>query len=237
MRLGNSAAPVIRACASACTKRAVAAAMSRLTVWASSIRPVSSRRPKTAPPVERRRRILRGRKPGRLVALGHIERRVGKILGQDAARGTGDQAQHRKRPRQRPAAWTAGKPAIDRATWNSLGHTRSPPGKSRPGAATNACSDGLRHVHGGDASVGTSGIILALGTGRGQSRTALSGRAPEAAKGTAKNPSCPYFMGLLERCRDDANGQNLTKISWGFSPVLTSRNPPFCTRCARPWLV
>src|ERR1700730_1266423 len=43
LRLGNSAAPVVRAVASACTRRATAAAMSRLTVWASSISCVNSR--------------------------------------------------------------------------------------------------------------------------------------------------------------------------------------------------
>ena len=91
-------------------------------------------RTEAAPPVERRRRIRCGRKPGRLVALGHVERGIGKILGQNAARGTRDQAKHRKRSRQPPAAGNAGKPAIDRSRCTSLGHTRSPPGRSRPGA-------------------------------------------------------------------------------------------------------
>ena len=45
-RLGNKAAPVIRACASACVIRSAAAAISRLTVCASSISAVISREPK-----------------------------------------------------------------------------------------------------------------------------------------------------------------------------------------------
>src|SRR4051812_34247562 len=44
--IGNNGAPAMRDCASACTTRATAAAMSRLEVIASSIRSVSSLDPK-----------------------------------------------------------------------------------------------------------------------------------------------------------------------------------------------
>ena len=91
-------------------------------------------RTKAAPPVERRRRVRGLRKPRRLVAFGNVERGIGKILGQDAAGGAGDEAKHRERPRQPLAAGNERRPASERRNCSPMGHTRSPPGKSRPGA-------------------------------------------------------------------------------------------------------
>ena len=118
LRLGSSAAPAIRACASAWMKRATAAAISRLTVCASSISAVSSARTKAAPPVERRRRVVRSSSAGGLVAVGNIERGVGKVLGQDAARRARDEAKHSDRARQARAAGTMRPPASGRSPRN-----------------------------------------------------------------------------------------------------------------------
>jgi hypothetical protein len=74
----------MRACASACTKRAVAAAMSRLTVWASSISVVSSeeRNPRHQSSVGGASEASSAARP---CSPGNVERRIGQILGQDAA--------------------------------------------------------------------------------------------------------------------------------------------------------
>ena len=152
-------------------------------------------RAKAAPPVERRRRIRSLRKPGRLVAFGDVERGIGKILGQDAARGAGDEAEHRKRSRQPPAAGNERRPASERRNCNSLGHTRSPPGKSRPGARRTLVLDGLRHVHGVMLPLEPS-RHTSLAIGRGQPRAALRRSSVRVAETGGKALASPYFIGF-----------------------------------------
>ena len=61
------------------------------------------RRTKAAPPIQRRRRVPAGQPRG-LVPVGNVERRIGQILGQNAAGGTGDQAKRRKPSRRTTTA-------------------------------------------------------------------------------------------------------------------------------------
>ena len=151
-------------------------------------------RAEAAPPVERRRRVRGLRRPRRLVAFGNVERGIGKILGQDAARGTGDEAKHRERSRQPPAAGNERRPASERRSCNSMGHTRSPPGKSRPGARRTLFLDGLRHVHGGDASVGTEPDTSLADSGRGQPRAAFDQSSVQDARNRQQSARLPLIL-------------------------------------------
>ena len=152
-------------------------------------------RAKAAPPVERRRRIRSLGKPGRLVAFGDVERGIGKILGQDAACGTGDEAEHRERSRQPPAAGNERRPTSERRNCNSLGHTRSPPGKSRPGARRTLVWMVCDTFTGVMLPLEPS-RILALRLGRGQPRAALSQSSVRVPKTGSKALASPCFIGF-----------------------------------------
>ncbi len=180
-------------------KRAVAAAISRLTVWASSISAGQFARTKAAPPIQCRRRI-RGMGQSRgLVALGDVEGRIGQILGQDAAGRTRDHAKCRKPSRRTVQAMgdTSGPVNGNR---ECPSHIRPPPGttpgirrRDKPPAdprmtAVGTACDTFTAVM---LSMGNPSAILPVAASRGQSVAAfvpaLSSRsAYRSATETAK---------------------------------------------------
>ncbi len=120
------------------------------------------RRTEAAPPVQRRRGVGAGQSRG-LVAFRDVQRRVGQILGQNAARGTDDHAE-RGQPScdtipagdgRQQAAYSTPRRVVSRPP--SAGRkARHPAMRETPDRfADDADGDGLRHGHRCDASSGT----------------------------------------------------------------------------------
>ncbi len=119
-------------------------------------------RTKPAPPVQCWRRVRGRGQPRGLVARGNVERRIGQILGQNAAGRTGDHAKCRKPPRRAIQARDARQRAIDGNSRVSACHIHPPPGVT-PGIRP--CEN--RQTDSRNALVGTAcetftGVMLPL---------------------------------------------------------------------------
>jgi len=87
------------------------------------------RRAKSAPPVQRRRRIG-AVQPREFISRRKVQRRIGYITGQNAARGTRCQAKRRKPSARAIRARDRGEQAAS-GDRQSLAHIRPPPGQMR----------------------------------------------------------------------------------------------------------